>query len=75
MASIEYHHDLARNEGIITFRIPDREVISAEIGPIGLLFLATAQGSVIDHAMKLLVILEGIEAAKEKKKRNAARQN
>lgn len=75
MATVEFYHDHVNNEGVITFRIPDNELQKAELNPLARFCLTLSDGSPLDSVQNLLIILDGIEAAKETEKRNAVKQN
>lgn len=75
MATCEFYHDDAKDEGVITFRIPDKELQSAELGLMEHIVLKMSTGGVLELSQNLLIILEGIERAKETKKRNVSKQN
>ncbi len=77
MATVEFYHDDMDNQGVITFKVSDKELENAagEIGPLVRLILGLSDGSPLDTCQNLTVILMGIEAAKEKERKDAARQN
>ncbi len=77
MATVEFYHDDMNNQGVITFKVSDKELENAaeEIGPLVRLILGLSDGSPLDTCQNLTVILMGIEAAKEKEKKDAIRQN
>ncbi len=77
MATVEFYHDDMNNQGVITFKISDKELQNAseEIGTLARLVLSLSDGSPLNTVQNLIIILEAIEATKEKEKRNAAKQN
>ncbi len=77
MATVEKYHDDVNNQGVITFKISDEELGGAaeEIGPLVRLILGLSDGSPLDTCQNLVIILMGIEAAKEKERKDAASQN
>ena len=77
MATVEFYHDDMNNQGIITFKISDSELhkASENIGLLARLVLGLSDGSPLMTVQNLLIILEGIEAAKEKERKDAAQQN
>ena len=77
MAHAEFHHDPIKNEGVLTFHIPDSEVQGANIDGLSRLAIKmnSAEGTLSAIALSLLIIIEAIEAAKEKERKDAAQQN
>ncbi len=77
MATAEFHYDHVKEEGVITFRLPDNEVQKAEISGLARLAIRMSEdtGTLSAIALSLLIILEGIEASKDKERKEAARQN
>lgn len=77
MATYEFHYDQDKEEGVITFRIPDKEVQSAALGLLSQMAIKmnNESGGVAAAALNLLIILEGIEEAQMIEKRRASQQN
>ena len=74
MATVEFYHDDMNNQGVITFKISDSELHKASEN-IGLLARLVRDGSPLMTVQNLLIILEGVEVAKEKERKDAAQQN
>lgn len=77
MATVNFHYDSEKEEAVITFRIPDKEVQSANIPTLSRLAIKmnSTEGTLSSIALTLLIILEAIETTKETERKDAARQN
>ncbi len=77
MAHAEFYHDPIKNEGVLTFHIPDNEVQGTHIDGLSRLVIKmnSEVGTLPAIALSLLIILEAIEVTKEKERKDAARQN
>ncbi len=77
MATVESRYDKLKEEKIVTFRIPDSEMQNAEIGFLSKMAIKmnSESNSPSAVALSMLIILEGIEEAQTKKRRNVSKQN
>ncbi len=77
VATLDFHHDDATDEGVFVFRVPDKEVHEAHLDGLEQLAIKinNVSGSITAIALNLLIILEAIEAKKSKERKHAAGQN